>query len=198
MTQALLRDRFGFGELALGVDAAHVVLLRFDRDRLERHVARNLDGIGQIEFLLAIRVANSLQDCERGLPGEGHEPAVAKIDRPLVRTCIGFLANGQELAVFDDEPSIPRRIRRPKGEDRERCAGRQRRSQPGERGRPDQGGVAVNNQNVVGAPLDGGLCGKHRVGGPAPRLLHEMFSTGQNALRLLGNGILAWTDHNRG
>ncbi len=67
LAQALLRDRFRFGELAFGVDAAHVVLLDFDRDRVELHAARDLDRIGQIKFALAIVVADPLQDGERAV-----------------------------------------------------------------------------------------------------------------------------------
>ena len=65
VAQAPLRHRFRFGELAFGVDAAHVVLLDFDRDRAELHAARDLDRIGQIEFAFAIAVADPLQDGKR-------------------------------------------------------------------------------------------------------------------------------------
>ena len=60
LAQALLRDRFGFGELGFGVDAAHVVLLDFDRNRAQLHAARDLDRISQIEFVFAIVVADPL------------------------------------------------------------------------------------------------------------------------------------------
>src|SRR5262249_35711520 len=52
--QTLLQHRFGFGELRLGVDASHVVLLGLDCDCLAPHGPGDGHGVGQIEFALAI------------------------------------------------------------------------------------------------------------------------------------------------
>ena len=116
VAQALLRHGFGFGELAFGVDAAHVVLLDFDRHRAELHAARDFDRIGQIEFMFAVVVADPLQDGKRAVAGKRHDAAVAESDLALARARIGFLANGGELVARHDEPPIAGRIGRPKAE----------------------------------------------------------------------------------
>ncbi len=77
LAQPLLRRRFGLGELSLVVDAAHVVLLDFDRDRAQLHAACDFDRIGQIEFGFSIAVADPLDNRKRAIAGERHEPAVA-------------------------------------------------------------------------------------------------------------------------
>ena len=128
LAQARLRDRFGFGELGFGVDAAHVVLLDFDRNRAQLHAARDLDRIGQIEFMFAIVVADPLQDGERACAGKRHDAAVAKIDCPLAWAGIGLLANGDQLVARRDEPAIAGRIGRPKRQHRNRRARRERRA----------------------------------------------------------------------
>ena len=46
VAEPLLRHRFCFGELFLGIDAAHLVLLDFDRRPAQAHAARDLDGVG--------------------------------------------------------------------------------------------------------------------------------------------------------
>ena len=70
VAQPLLRHGFGFGELAFGIDAAHVVLLDFDRHRAKLHAARDFDRIGQIEFMFAVGVADLFQNGERAVAGE--------------------------------------------------------------------------------------------------------------------------------
>ena len=100
LAQARLRDRFGFGELGFGVDAAHVVLLGFDRDCAQLHAACDLDRIGEIKFVFAIVVADPLQNGERVFAGERHDAAVAQLDFALARAGIGLLAaNGNELVA---------------------------------------------------------------------------------------------------
>ena len=116
VAQALLRNGFSFGELALGVDAAHFVLLDFDRDRVELHASRNLDRIGQIKFTLAISVGDPFQHGERMHAGKRHDPAVAKTDRAFVGTGIGLFADREELVLINDQPSVTGRIGRPKSQ----------------------------------------------------------------------------------
>ena len=112
--QALLRHGFRLGELAFGVDAAHVVLLDFDRNRAQLHAARDLDRIGQIEFAFTIVVADPLQDGKRAVAGERHEAAVAQRDRAFACARIGLLADGDKLVALHDETAIARRIGGPK------------------------------------------------------------------------------------
>ena len=102
LAQTALRDGFGFGQLALGIDATHIILLDFDRDRVELHAARDLDRIGQIKFAFAITVADPLQDGERVRAGERHDATIAQTERPFARAGISILANGDERVVLDD------------------------------------------------------------------------------------------------
>ena len=83
LPQPLLHGGLGRRELRLGVDAAHFILRHFERDRPELHVARNLHRVGQIEFAFAIGVADPLQDFQRHLAVERHQPAVAERDGAL-------------------------------------------------------------------------------------------------------------------
>ena len=129
LAQARLRDRFGFGELGFGVDAAHVVLLGFDRNRAQLHAARDLDRIGQIEFVFAIVVADPLQDGERVFAGKRHDAAVAQIDFALAWAGIGLLADGNQLVARRDQPAVAGRIGRPKRQHRNGCALGERRAQ---------------------------------------------------------------------
>ena len=82
LAQALLQNGFRFGELRFGVDAAHVVLLGFDRHGLRAHSACDLDRVGQIKFVFAIH-SPMRQDRQRLLAGERHQAAIAKADLAL-------------------------------------------------------------------------------------------------------------------
>ncbi len=194
LAQALLGHRFRFGELALGVDAAHFILLDFDRDRVELHVARDGDRIGQIEFALAIVRADPLQDGQRLRPGERHDAAVAKIDGAFAGAGIGLLANGHELTAGDDQSAIACRIGRPESQ---HCHGgvcRQRRPQPRERRRANERRIAVNDQNIVRLPFDRGFCRQRRMCRSPPLVLHETLGAGQNAPRLRCDSLLPRPD----
>ena len=100
LAQPLLERRFRFGELCLGIDAAHVVLLGLDGDRLELHRPGDRHRVGEIEFALAVVAANLRQDRERAIACKCHQSAVAQTDGALGRAGIGFLANGNELAAL--------------------------------------------------------------------------------------------------
>ena len=119
LTQALLRYSFRFGELALGVDTAHVVLLDFDRDCAQLHAARDLDRIGQIKFVFAIVVADPVQDGKRTVAGERHQPAIAQGDGAFGRAGVGLLADGEELIALNNETAIARWIGGAKAQNRQ-------------------------------------------------------------------------------
>ena len=176
--QALLRNRFRFGELALGIDAAHFVLLDFDRDRVELHVARDGDRIGQIIFALAIVGADPLQDGERLRAGERHDAAVAQIDGAFAGAGVGLLANGDELTAGDDQSAIACRIGGPESQHRHGGVRSQSRPQPLKRRRANEGRIAVNDQNIVRLPFDRGFCRQHRMCRSPPLALHETLGAG--------------------
>ncbi len=92
-----MQHGFGFGELRLGVDAAHVVLRGFDRHCLQAHIAGDGNRIGEIIFAFGIRIADTVEDGERLLTGKRHQAAIAKADRALFRCGIALLADGNEV-----------------------------------------------------------------------------------------------------
>ncbi len=58
LAQPRLHHAFGFGELGLGVDAAHFILAGFDHDRLQSHVPDDGHRIDQIILALAVGIAD--------------------------------------------------------------------------------------------------------------------------------------------
>ena len=199
LAQALLRYGFRFGELGFGVDAAHVVLLDFDRHGVELHAAGDLDRIGQIKFAFAIVVADPLQDRQRMSSGERHQPAVAEIDRALAGACIGFLADSDEFAVGDDEPAVAERVGSAESEHGERRARGQRRAQARQRRRPHERRVAVDDEDVIGLKArDGRLGRQRRVRRSALLVLHKGSARAAARAALGGDGLLPGTNDDCG
>ena len=64
--------------------------------------------------------------------------------------------------------------------------------------RRDQRRVAEDHQDVVGALLDRGARGEHRVRGAAPLGLHEHLGLGQRVPRLVGDRVRIRPDHHGG
>ena len=62
LTQPRLHHRFGFGELGLGVDAAHFILAGFDHGGLQSKLAHDGDRVGEIILALAVGVADFFED----------------------------------------------------------------------------------------------------------------------------------------
>ena len=113
VAQPLLYHGFGFGELLLGIDAAHVVLLGFDRDRVELVLARDRDRIGQIEFTFAIVVADPFQDRERMRAGKSWWSRTCAGQSLFAVAGIGFLADSRmSLSLAITSLPSPRRITR--------------------------------------------------------------------------------------
>ena len=196
--QALLRNGFRFGKLALGVDAAHFVLLDFDRDRVELHAACDLDRIGQIKFALAIAVTDPFQNGDRMHAGKRHDPAIAKTDRAFVSRSVGLFANGDELLPVNDQPSVAGRIDWPEAKYGNGSSRGQRRAQPLNCRRLDQRRVAINNQNIIGMPFDRRFGRQDRMRCSAALLLHKACGVRQDALRFRLDCLLPGTnDHGR-
>ncbi len=194
----MLQRGFGLGELRLGVDAAHVVLLGLDHDRLQPHGPGDRDGIGEIIFAFAIVVADPLEDGERGRAGKRHQAAVAESDRPFGRTGIELLADGDELAAFQHEAAIAGRIPRPKAEHDDRGTLGECVAHPDQRLRPNQRRVAEDDENVVGARAIATFAASTACAVPRRSRLHEDVGGRQDAPGFGGNGIGAGSDHDRG
>ena len=58
---------------------------------------RDLNRVGQIEFVLVVPVADRIEDLERHRPGDPHDPAIHEADRPLGLARVPLLADGDEL-----------------------------------------------------------------------------------------------------
>ena len=85
LAQPRLHHLLGFGELGLGVDAAHFILAGFDHDGLQSQFPNDGDRIGQIILALAVGVADLFDDFERRAAVERHHAGVAERDRALRR-----------------------------------------------------------------------------------------------------------------
>ena len=149
--QALLQDGFGFGELRLGIDPAHVVLPGFDRDGVEPHLAGDRDGVGQVEFAFGVVVADAVEDRERHVAAQRHQAGVAERDGALGRARVLVLADRHQRFALHDQPAVAGRIGRPEAEHRHRLAVRERRAQAGSVcGRIS--GVSANRTRTSSAP----------------------------------------------
>ena len=132
-------------------------------------LARDRDCIGQIEFALAVVVADPLEDRQRGLAGERHQPAIAQSDGALGRRRVELLADGDELVAFASPagrsrsgpaggsraPRWPRPSRAPRASARSVC------------GRIS--GVSPKMTRTSSAPRASAVFGRqHRMRGAAP------------------------------
>ena len=89
-----------------------------------------------------------------------------------------------ELPALLHQPAIAARIARPKPQDRDGGALRDRLAHARQRLRPDQRRVGENDQHIIGRPGNGGLGGQHRMGGAAAIGLHENLGARAGALGL--------------
>ena len=194
----MLRDGFRFGELGLGVDAAHVILLDFDRDGAKLHAARDLDRIRQIEFALLIIVTDARENLQRALAGQRHDAAVAEPDLALARRRIGFFANGEQLFTRRDQAAVAFGVGRAKCQHRDCGACSERRPQSFERRLPDQRRIAVDNNDVIGPFFESGLGREHRMSRAAPLVLNKNLRAGQHPPGLGGNGVMVRSDYHGG
>ena len=185
--QALLQHGFGFGKLRLGIDAAHVVLLGFDRHRLQAHLAGNGNRIGQIVFALGVGIADPLENRQRLAAGKRHQPAIAEADFALVRAGVALFADGDELIALRHQPAIAGRVGRPESKHRDRCALRQRRAQRASVcGRTS--GVSANITRISSAPRASALrAASTACAVPRRSRLLENLRLGRDAQRLLGD-----------
>ena len=195
LAQPRLHDRFGLGELRLGVDAAHFVLAGFDHDRLQSHRAADGHGVDQIKLAFPVGVADPLQDLQRLAAIERHHAGIAQRDRAFRRRGIRLLADIDQPSVLDHQPAIAGGIGGAKAEHRDGGPVPQRRAQPRKCFRRDQRGIAEHDQKIVGAMQDGVAGRQHRMRGAEPLALDEGGRIGANAPGLVGDGGMVGSDH---
>ena len=145
LAQALLEHGTGLGELGIGIDPAHIVLLSFDHGCLASHRPRDGHGIGEVIFAFAVIVADPLQDRQRGRTGECHQTAVTQSDRAFGWARIRFLTDGNEFAAFEHEATVPRGILRAKAKHHECRPVGESLANARERLRPNERCVAEND-----------------------------------------------------
>src|SRR5262245_14500968 len=135
----------------------------------ERH------GVGEIEFLLGVVVANPPEEIEqRPARAEAHDSGIAKLERPLGSTCILLLANSDEPPPFiEKEPAIALRVVDLEADDGEIGAGVKLGANPADRLGAQQRRIAVKDQNLTGKRFDGVARGLDGVGRAALLLLNE-------------------------
>jgi len=106
VAQACLHDLLGFGELALGVDAAHFILAGLDHNGLQSQIPNDSDRVAQIIFALAVGIADLLDDVEGLAAVEGHHAGIAEGDRTFRGTGVGLFTNGHQPVALDHEPAV--------------------------------------------------------------------------------------------
>ena len=79
LAQPRLHHGFGFGELGLGVDAAHFILAGFDHDRLQSQVPDDRNRVGQIILALAVGITDFFDDFQRPAPSNAITPALLSL-----------------------------------------------------------------------------------------------------------------------
>ncbi len=110
--EALLHDGFGLGELGARVHAEHLFAIRLDHARFEPVAAGERHGVGEIEFLLGVVVADPSEQTEQGLArAETHDAGIAERERALLRACVLLFADaGEPSPVVEQEPAIAGRV----------------------------------------------------------------------------------------
>ncbi len=77
--ETLLHQGFRRAELAARVHAEHLFAIRLDHARLQPVAAGKRHGVGQIEFLLGVVVADPIQQAEQRLArAEAHDARIAR------------------------------------------------------------------------------------------------------------------------
>jgi hypothetical protein len=146
LAQARLHHRFGFGELGLGVDAAHFVLAGLDHDGLQSHFISDGNGIDQIIFALAVGGADPVENFQRAAAVERHHAGIAQRLLALVFRGIGMFADCHQAAALAQQPTVAGGVGGAEAEHGKGGAPCQRRAQPGEGVCRDQRRVAERHQ----------------------------------------------------
>ena len=193
--QPRLHDAFGFGELRLGVDAAHFVFAGFDHNGLQSQIPDNSDGIDQIIFALAVRIADPVENFQGVAAVERHHPGIAQRDLALFRAGVGLFADRDQPVALPQEPAVAGRIGGVKAENRERRARFQRRAHPPEGLGRYQRRVAEGDQEIVGAALDRRARRQHRMRRAQPLALDKGLGIGAEAAHLVGDRLVVGPDH---
>ena len=97
LAQSLLHDRFGGGQLRLGVDTSHFVLRHFQCDRAQAHGACDRHRVGQIEFAFAVFAADPAQNRQSGRSGKCHQTAITQRNRAFALTGVGVLDDTKQF-----------------------------------------------------------------------------------------------------
>ena len=173
LAQARLHHLLGFGQLGLGVDAAHFVLAGFDHNRLQSQIPDDANRIGQIILALAVGTADFFDHRQRLAPVESHDAGVAKSDRTFLRSCVSLLSNPvSRFPLTSSRPypvgSVARNPRTASAAPWSSAA----RSRWSVRG-GYQWRIAEHDEQVISAAGDGIACRQNGVGGAEPLTLNE-------------------------
>ena len=195
LAQPRLHHLLGFGELGLGVDAAHFILAGFDHDGLQSQVPNDADRVGQIIFALAVGIADLFDDFERLAAVERHYAGIAERDRAFRGDGVGLLADRHQTVALDQQPAIAGGIGGAKAEHRQRRAVLQRRAQALECGGRNQRRIAERNQQIVRAAGDRIAGRQHRMRGAQTLALNEGRGIRPHPPGLFADSLLIGSDH---
>ena len=177
IAQPALHDGFGRGELGARIHAEDLAFIGRDHARLEPLGMGERHGVGEIEFLLGVVVADPPEEIEQGpARAKTHDPGIAKLERPLGLACILLLANSDEPSPFiEKEPAIARRVLGLEADDGEIGARLERGANFADRLGAQERRIAVKDQNLTGERLDGVPRSLDGIGRAALILLNEDF-----------------------
>ena len=175
-------------ELRLGVDAAHVVLPGFDRDRLQAHIAGDGNRIGEIVFAFGVAIADarramSSARCRRQAPSGRHCRARSCVPPRVASRSSRMATNSPPLR---QQPAVAGRIRGREAEHRDGRAFAPARRAACSASRRRTSGVSANITRISSAPRSIAACARqHRMRGAEPLALLENLRVRRQRARLV-------------
>ena len=195
LAQPRLHDVLGFGELGLGVDAAHFILAGLDHNGLQSKLTNDANRVAQIILALAVGIPDFFDDFQRPAAVECHDAGIAEFCRAFGRRRVGVLADRHQPVTLDQQPAVAGGIGGLKAEHGQCCPVFQQCTHAREcRGR-NQRRIAEHDQQVVGAAGDGIADREHRVRGAETLALNEGRRIRSQTFDLLRDSQVVRSDH---
>jgi len=145
-----------------------------------------------------ILVTDPIQDRERGVAPQRHQPGIAQRNGALGSARVLVFPDRDQTLAFHDQAPISGGIGRTKTQHRDGLALHQRLAQPGERARLHQRRVGEHHQDIVRAERDRVARRQHRMGGAAALGLHEDFCRRHRGCDRRRDLVLSGPDHHGG
>ena len=192
-----LEAQFGNGELRPVIDAKHFVLACDQGCDPQATRPRYGNNVSQVIFVLAVGIADGIEQRQSVAPVDGHQPSAANFDFLFLPGRVPVFPYGRKTPSVQNKPSVTARLSRlePQGGDGVLlCC---KRMAHGDEGfRAHQRRIGEDDENVVIPSQDCLSRGKHRMRGSKPFGLDCDFATLRDGLGLRGHRVMAWACHN--